>query len=97
MKRKIHLLFCMFAAISIIFIDQGMAGADKVTQEKELGSNKPNAPFGDPEGFAVIEKSFLKIDFRNEGPGKLSRRDEDGKGAGFLPGTGVIIPALLSR
>ena len=87
----------MFAAISIIFIDQGMAGADKVTQEKELGSNKPNAPFGDPEGFAVIEKSFLKIDFRNEGPGKLSRRGEDGKRAGFLSGAGVFFPALLSR
>ena len=74
-----------------------LAGADKETQEKEIGSYKPNAPFGLPDGFAVIEKSFLKIDFRYEGPGKLSRRGEDGEGAGFLPGAGVFFPALLYR
>ena len=74
-----------------------LAGADKEIQEKDLGSYKSNAAFGDPKGFAVIERSFLKIDFRNEGPGKLSRRGEDGKRAGFLSGAGVFFPALLSR
>ncbi|MDD5072327.1 MAG: glucodextranase DOMON-like domain-containing protein [Candidatus Omnitrophica bacterium] len=74
-----------------------LAGADKETQEKELGSYNPNAPFGDPDGFAVITKSFLKIDFRNEGPGKLSRRGENGTETGFLSGVCVFFPALLSR
>ena len=40
-----------------------LAGADKATQEKELGSYDTNAPEGDPKGFATIEKSFLTVNF----------------------------------
>jgi hypothetical protein len=40
-----------------------LAGADKETQEKELGSYDPNAKEGDPKGFATIEKSFLTVNF----------------------------------
>lgn len=74
-----------------------LAGADKETQEKELGSYDPNAPADDPAGFATIEKSFLRVDFKNEGPGKLSRRGEDDTESGFLSGVDVSFPALLFR
>ena len=73
-----------------------LAGADKETQEKELGSYDPNAPTGDPAGFATISKSFLTVDFRVEGP-KLSRRDGDEMESDFLSGVDVFFPALLSR
>ena len=72
-----------------------LAGADKETQEKELGSYNPNAPFGDPSGFATIEKSFLKVDFRSEGPGRLSRRNNNENW--FLSWINAYFPALLSR
>ena len=74
-----------------------LAGADKETQEKELGSYDSGAAVDDPAGFAAIEKSFLRVDFSNEGPGKLSRRGKDDTGSGFLSGIDVSFPALLSR
>jgi len=40
-----------------------LAGVDKATQEKELGSYDPNAQEGDPKGFATIERSFLAVTF----------------------------------
>lgn len=40
-----------------------LAGSDKATQEKELGSYDPNAQEGDPKGFATIEESFLTVNF----------------------------------
>jgi len=74
-----------------------LAGADKETQEKELGSYDASAAVDDPAGFATIEKSFLNVDFSSEGPGKLSRRGKDETGSGFLSGIDVSFPALLSR
>lgn len=40
-----------------------LAGSDRATQEKELGSYDPNAQEGDPKGFATIEESFLTVNF----------------------------------
>lgn len=40
-----------------------LAGSDKATQEKELGSFDPNSQEGDSKGFATIEKSFLTVTF----------------------------------
>ena len=40
-----------------------LAGSDKTTQEKELGSYNPKARAGDPSGFATIDKSFLTVTF----------------------------------
>ncbi|MFA5339031.1 MAG: glucodextranase DOMON-like domain-containing protein [Candidatus Omnitrophota bacterium] len=40
-----------------------LAGADKATQEKDLGSYDPNASEGDLKGLATIEKSFLTVNF----------------------------------
>jgi len=40
-----------------------LAGADKATQEKELGSYDAEADSGDPKGFATIDKSYLTVNF----------------------------------
>lgn len=40
-----------------------LAGADKATQERELGSFVPGAQEDDPKGFATIDKSFLTVTF----------------------------------
>jgi hypothetical protein len=40
-----------------------LAGADKATQEKELGSYKADGEPGDANSFAVISKSFLTVKF----------------------------------
>lgn len=40
-----------------------LAGSDKATQEKELGSYDPEAAQGDPKGFATIDKSYLTVNF----------------------------------
>ncbi len=40
-----------------------LAGADKTTQEKDLGNYDPNANEGDPAGFTTINKSFLTVNF----------------------------------
>jgi len=40
-----------------------LAGLDKAAQEKELGSYDPKAEQGDPNGFAVIGKSYLTVNF----------------------------------
>lgn len=40
-----------------------LAGADKATQEKELGSYDPETDQGDPKGFATIDKSYLTVNF----------------------------------
>ncbi len=40
-----------------------LAGADKATQEKELGSYDAEADNGDPKGFATIDKSYLTVNF----------------------------------
>lgn len=40
-----------------------LAGADKETQERELGSYDPEAESGDPNGFATIDKSYLTVNF----------------------------------
>lgn len=40
-----------------------LAGSDKATQEKELGSFNSSAQEGDPKGFATIDKSFLTVNF----------------------------------
>ena len=40
-----------------------LAGSDKATQEKELGSYKANADPGDANGFATIDKSYLVVKF----------------------------------
>lgn len=40
-----------------------LAGLDKAAQEKELGSYDPEAEQGDSKGFAVIDKSYLTVNF----------------------------------
>jgi hypothetical protein len=40
-----------------------LAGADKATQEKELGSYDGDADEDDPKGFATIDKSYLTVNF----------------------------------
>ncbi|MDP3804539.1 MAG: glucodextranase DOMON-like domain-containing protein, partial [Candidatus Omnitrophota bacterium] len=40
-----------------------LAGSDKATQEKELGSYDENADEGDPRDFATIDKSYLTVNF----------------------------------
>lgn len=40
-----------------------LAGSDKATQEKELGSYDAEADNGDPKGFATIDKSYLTVNF----------------------------------
>ena len=40
-----------------------LAGSDKATQEKELGSFDANAKEGDPKGFATVDKSALTVTF----------------------------------
>ncbi len=40
-----------------------LAGADKATQERELGSFKMSASPGDTQGFATIDRSYLTVNF----------------------------------
>ena len=40
-----------------------LAGSDKATQEREMGSFTRNAPPGDTAGFATIDRSYLIVNF----------------------------------